>query len=85
VLFDSNTTVAAPPKYFAFRFKSPKHWVEVFRNYYSPVVKALATTNPKAQPPEADLLALFDKFDGAGDGTLMFPSENLEVIITKRG
>jgi len=48
-------------------------------------VKALATTNPRRSPPEADLLVLFDKFDGAGDGTLMVPSENLEVIITKRG
>jgi hypothetical protein len=62
-----------------------KHWVEFFRNYDSPVVKALATTNPRRSPPEADLLVLFDKFDGAGDGTLMVPSENLEVIITKRG
>jgi ubiquinone/menaquinone biosynthesis C-methylase UbiE len=35
-LFGSNTTVAALPKNFAFRFKSPKHWVEVFRNYYLP-------------------------------------------------
>jgi hypothetical protein len=75
VLFDSNATVAALPKYFAYRFKSPKHWVEVFRNYYSPVAKALATTNPKAQPPGADLLALLDKFDGARDGTLMVPGE----------
>ena len=35
-LFGSNATVAALPKNFVFRFKSPKHWVEVFRNYYLP-------------------------------------------------
>ena len=85
-LFGSNATVAALPKNFVFRFKSPKHWVEVFRNYYGPVVKAFAAIDPKAQEAlEADLLALLDKFDVARDGTLVVPSEYLEVIVTQRG
>jgi ubiquinone/menaquinone biosynthesis C-methylase UbiE len=85
-LFGSNATVAALPKKFVFRFKSPKHWVEVFRNYYGPVVKAFAAIDPKAQEAlEADLLALLDKFDVARDGTLVVPSEYLEVIVTQRG
>jgi ubiquinone/menaquinone biosynthesis C-methylase UbiE len=85
-LFGSNATVAAQAKNFVFRFKSPKHWVEVFRNYYGPVVKAFAAIDPKAQEAlEADLLALLDKFDVARDGTLVVPSEYLEVIVTTRG
>jgi len=85
-LFGSDATVAALPKNFVFRFKSPKHWVEVFRNYYGPVVKAFAAIDPKAQEAlEADLLALLDKFDVARDGTLVVPSEYLEVIVTTRG
>ena len=85
-LFGSNATIAALPKNFVFRFKSPKHWVEVFRNYYGPVVKAFAAIDAKAQEAlEADLLALLDKFDVARDGTLVVPSEYLEVIVTKRG
>jgi ubiquinone/menaquinone biosynthesis C-methylase UbiE len=85
-LFGSNATVAAQAKNFVFRFKSQKHWVEVFRNYYGPVVKAFAAIDPKAQEAlEADLLALLDKFDVARDGTLVVPSEYLEVIVTKRG
>ena len=85
-LFGSNATVAALPKNFVFRFKSPKHWVEVFRNYYGPVVKAFAAIDPKAQQLlEADLLALLDKFNVARDGTLVVPSEYLEVIVTTRG
>jgi ubiquinone/menaquinone biosynthesis C-methylase UbiE len=85
-LFGSSATVAALPKNFVFRFKSPKHWVEVFRNYYGPVVKAFAAIDPKAQEAlEADLLALLDKFDVARDGTLVVPSEYLEVIVTTRG
>jgi ubiquinone/menaquinone biosynthesis C-methylase UbiE len=86
VLFGSNATVVALPKNFFFRFKSPRHWVEVFRNYYGPVVKAFAAIDPKAQEAlEADLLALLDKFDVARDGTLVVPSEYLEVIVTTRG
>lgn len=85
-LFGSNATVATQAKNFVFRFKSPKHWVEVFRNYYGPVVKAFAAIDPKAQEAlEADLLALLDKFDVARDGTLVVPSEYLEVIVTTRG
>jgi ubiquinone/menaquinone biosynthesis C-methylase UbiE len=85
-LFGSNATVAAQAKNFVFRFKSPKHWVEVFRNYYGPVVKAFAAIDQKAQEAlEADLLALLDKFDVARDGTLVVPSEYLEVIVTTRG
>jgi ubiquinone/menaquinone biosynthesis C-methylase UbiE len=85
-LFGSNATVAAQARNFVFRFKSPKHWVEVFRNYYGPVMKAFAAIDPKAQEAlEADLLALLDKFDVARDGTLVVPSEYLEVIVTKRG
>jgi hypothetical protein len=84
-LFGSNATVAALPKNFVFRFKSPKHWVEVFCNYYGPVVKAFVAIDPKAQEAlEADLLALLDKFDAARDGTLVVPSEYLEVIVTTR-
>jgi hypothetical protein len=85
-LFGSNATIAALPKNFVFRFRSQKHWVEVFRNYYGPVVKAFAAIDAKAQEAlEADLLALLDKFDVARDGTLVVPSEYLEVIVTTRG
>jgi ubiquinone/menaquinone biosynthesis C-methylase UbiE len=85
-LFGSDATVATQAKNFVFRFRSPKHWVEVFRNYYGPVVKAFAAIDPKAQEAlEADLHALLDKFDVARDGTLVVPSEYLEVIVTTRG
>ena len=84
-LFGSNATVAAQARNFVFRFKSPKHWVEVFRNYYGPVVKTFAAIDLKAQQAlEADLLALLEKFDVARDGTLVVPSEYLEAIVTKR-
>jgi ubiquinone/menaquinone biosynthesis C-methylase UbiE len=84
-LFGAKATIAVQSKSFVFRYKSPKHWVEIFRNYYGPVVKTFAAIDPKAREAlEADLYALLDKFNAAKDGTLVVPSEYLEVVITKR-
>jgi ubiquinone/menaquinone biosynthesis C-methylase UbiE len=84
-LFGSKASIAAESKNFVFRYKSPKHWVEIFRNYYGPVLKAFAAIDPKSREAlEADLYALLDEFNVAKDGTLVVPSEYLEVVITKR-
>ena len=84
-LFGSKAAVAAQSRNFVFRYKSSKHWIEVFRTYYGPVVKAFAAINPEARETlEADLYVLLDKFNVAKDGTLVVPSEYLEVVITKR-
>jgi ubiquinone/menaquinone biosynthesis C-methylase UbiE len=83
-LFGAKATVAAESKDFAFRYKSPKHWVEVFRTYYGPVLKAFAAIDPKAREAlEADLYALLDEFNVAKDGTLVVPSAYLEVVVTE--
>src|SRR5690242_15054019 len=34
--------IAAAPRMFAFRYRSPEHWLEVFRTYYGPVLRAFA-------------------------------------------
>ena len=78
-------SIVAERRNFVFRYKSPQHWVEVFRNYYGPIVKAFAALDPDARSAlEADLYGLIDKFNIAEDGTLVVPSEHLEVVITKR-
>jgi ubiquinone/menaquinone biosynthesis C-methylase UbiE len=84
-LFGSNVTVAAERKNFVFRYKSPKHWVESFRNYYGPVVKTFAAIDPQGREAlESDLDYLLNKLNIAEDNTLVIPSEYLEVVITKR-
>ncbi|MGA7373072.1 MAG: class I SAM-dependent methyltransferase [Methyloceanibacter sp.] len=83
-LFGAKATVAAQSKYFAFRYKSPKHWVELFRGYYGPVLKAFAAIDPQAREAlEADLYALLGEINVARDGSLFAQSEYLEVVITK--
>jgi len=85
MLFGSKAIVAAESKNFVFRYKSPKHWIETFRAYYGPVVKAFETIDAEARKAlEADLYALLDKFNVAKDGTLVIPSEYLEVVIIKK-
>jgi ubiquinone/menaquinone biosynthesis C-methylase UbiE len=84
-LFGSKAVIAAASKHFVFRYKSPQHWLEIFRTYYGPVLKTFAAIDPKAREAlEADLYALFGKFNTAKDGTLVVPSEYLEVVVTKK-
>ncbi len=82
-LFGPTANIALRSSEFVFRYKSPKHWMEIFRNYYGPMVKAFAAIDVEARKGlEADLLALLDKHNDAADGTLVAPSEYLEVVVT---
>lgn len=84
-LFGSDATVVAESRKFVFRYKSPKHWLDVFGTYYGPVLKAFAALDPKTgKALEADLGALLDEFNVANDGTLVVPSEYLEVVVIKK-
>jgi len=79
------STIEASPLDFAFRYRSPAHFVDVFRQYYGPMHKAFLALDDAGQKGlEADLLALLGRFNRASDGTLVLPSEYLQVIITKR-
>jgi len=83
-LFDAAATIDVQRRHFIFRYKSPRHWVEIFRDYYGPVLKAFAAIDPDARKAlEADLYALIDEFNTAEDGTLVIPGEYLEVVATK--
>ena len=68
-----------------FRYRSPQHWLEIFRDYYGPVHKAFVAIERAVRDAlEADLYALLDTVNVAEDGTLVAPSEYLEVVITRR-
>jgi SAM-dependent methyltransferase len=83
-LFGSKATVSTRVAHFRFRYRSPSHWVDVFRNWYGPVHKAFAALPVDAQAKlEADLLDLIARFNEAEDGTMVVPSEYLQVIVTK--
>jgi ubiquinone/menaquinone biosynthesis C-methylase UbiE len=77
-------SVKTAHKHFVFRYRSPEHWLEVFKTYYGPVLKAFAALPRDGQAGlERDLLALIDRFNGSGDETMVAPSEYLETIVTR--
>jgi len=70
---------------FNFRYRSPEHFLEVFKNYYGPILKAFAALDAANQQGlRSDLLALVARMNRAKDGTMVVPSEYLEIVITKR-
>ena len=70
---------------FNFRYASPAHWIQVFRDFYGPTHKVFAALDAAGQRAlERDLNALLDTLNTAGTASLVVPSEYLEVVITKR-
>jgi len=69
---------------FNFRYRSPAHFVDVFRTLYGPVHKAFLVLDANGQAAlEADILALIAEFNVATDGSMNAPAEYAEIIITK--
>jgi SAM-dependent methyltransferase len=78
------SAVQAAPRHFAFRYRSAAHFVEVFRTWYGPVNKAFAAQTPeKADALAAALVELLNGLNRAGSGSLVVPSEYLEVVVTR--
>lgn len=70
---------------FNFRYASPAHFIQVFRDYYGPTHKAFASLEAAGQRAlERDLSALMDSLNTAGPSSLVVPSFYLEAVITKR-
>ena len=78
-------SVAIERKNFVFRYRSPAHWLEVFRTFYGPMHKAFGALDAtKQEALAADLIALAGRFNRATDGSLVAPGEYLEVVLTRK-
>jgi SAM-dependent methyltransferase len=78
-------SIKTEPRHFAFRYRSPEHFLDVFKTYYGPMLKAFAALDGTAQQGlRRDLLALIGSMNRADDGSMVLPSEYLEVVISKR-
>ena len=77
--------LAAEPRMFVFRYHSPEHWLDVFKTFYGPMLKAFGSLDADGQAAlRRDLIAVIGQFNHASDGTMAVPSEYLEVVMTKR-
>jgi ubiquinone/menaquinone biosynthesis C-methylase UbiE len=81
----SASHIRAERRNFVFRYRSPEHFVEIFKTYYGPVLKAFAALDATKQDAlKQDILALINSMNRSGDSTMVLPSEYLEIIITRR-
>jgi SAM-dependent methyltransferase len=85
-LFGSDSgSIEAAQRTYVWRYKSPRHWLDLWRAVYGPLQKAFDALDEAAQEQlTIDLLALIDRSNVATDGTMVVPADYLEVIVTKR-
>jgi len=77
--------IAVTRRWFNFRYRSAAHFIDVFRTWYGPVHKAFAALpTDKATTLERDLANLLNSMNRAGAGSLVVPSEYLEIVVTRR-
>src|SRR5205814_7338798 len=79
---DGITSLRVTERPFTFRFESAEEFVDYFRRWYGPTLKAFAALEPGTQDElHADLVALAKRFDrlGAGDAVAI-PATYAEAI-----
>jgi ubiquinone/menaquinone biosynthesis C-methylase UbiE len=78
------SSIHSKPMSFTFRYRSAKHFMEVFRTYYGPLLKAFSALDTSGQMAlESDVMAVIARMNRAGDGSMIVPSDYLEVVITR--
>jgi ubiquinone/menaquinone biosynthesis C-methylase UbiE len=81
----SAASIKAERRNFTFRYRSAEHFLDVFKNYYGPMLKAFAALDAANQQGlQNDLMALVGRMNRAEDGTMVAPGEYLEIVIVKR-
>ena len=84
-LFAGAGHIQAVRKVDHFRDSSAAHWLQGFRDYYGPTLKAFAALDEHGgQALARDIIALLERCNTAGHTSLVVPSEYLEVVVTKR-
>jgi hypothetical protein len=72
-------------RHFTFRYRSPAHWLEVFRAYYGPMTRTFAALDEQKQAAfKLEVEALMARDNRSDDTTLVLPSEYLEVVIERK-
>jgi SAM-dependent methyltransferase len=80
----SASGIALHPQSFAFRYRSADHFLAFFRTFYGPVHKAFAALGDGAAALESDLREVLKRRNIGGDGSLVIPSDYVEVVIRRR-
>lgn len=80
---DHAKVIGVEEKAYVWRYRSPQHWLEMWRAVYGPLEKAFEALDAEAKDQlSIDILALIDRFNVAEDGTMVVPATYLEVVVT---
>ncbi len=76
--------VQVNPRFFAFRYLSPEHFVDIFATWYGPVLKAFQALDEAGRTMlRNDILQLIADLNIAEDGTMVVPGGYLEIVIER--
>ena len=79
------SSIVCARRAFVFRYASPAHWLDLFKAYYGPLLKAFAALDSSGQAAlGGDLIGLIEQFNRSGAATMVVPSDYLEIVITRR-
>jgi SAM-dependent methyltransferase len=82
---DGIAELTATRRMFVFRQRSPRAWIDYFRTFYGPTLKAFESLDGAAQERlTADLEAMIQGHNVANDGTMVVHAEYLEVVAVRR-
>jgi ubiquinone/menaquinone biosynthesis C-methylase UbiE len=77
--------IQATSRSYMLRYRSPQHWLDVFRTYYGPLNKTLAALDDEKRSTFIqEVFTLMKEGNRSGDDTLVLPSEYFEVVITRK-
>jgi ubiquinone/menaquinone biosynthesis C-methylase UbiE len=69
---------------FAFRYRSAQHFVDYFKGFYGPSLKAFEALDTEGREHlERDIIELVDRSNSSGDETAVVPSDYLEVVAVR--
>jgi SAM-dependent methyltransferase len=85
LLGDDLASLEVVERTFTFRFASAQEFVDVFRTWYGPTLKAFESLDRDGQDAlEADLIALAERFDRLSGGATAIPSTYIEAVARTR-
>lgn len=77
--------IEAERRIFNFRYRSPAHWIDMFRNFYGPTYKVYAALDAERQEAlTRDIGALLERRNVGGPHSLVVPGEYLQVVVTRK-
>jgi hypothetical protein len=68
-----------------FRYRSSRHWIEVFSTYFGPIIGTLEALDEKRRRSYLEELdGMLNRFNRSGDDTLVVSADYLEVVMVTK-